>query len=322
MDLIWPKVRIAGCAPRLLDNSARFNSALSGTMRSVSRPGDRVAFRVDLQSLTSNERALLEPVIWNQRGAANRLLFSPPDFDLRGSFGVSEQLTTYFESVGAFTVSGATLVVQDHIARVTNTGAAAGRATTPALTTVSGSYYVARAVALPGNQNNWKLNCGTTAGASDIFSSALTAPGLTQIGFIASGTVAYLSLVCNTSVSGDFAQFTYLSFARAIQVNTGSQTGSQIKVDHLPTSVNGLLLPGDWIGIGMELKKVIAPMNSDSGGNGYIHFSPPLRASPADNSEVVITAPLGRFTLSATESGWEVVPGKFATSSFDLMEAP
>lgn len=77
-----------------------------------------------------------------------------------------------------------------------------------------------------------------------------------------------------------------------------SQTGTALYVKGLPASTNGLLLPGDWIEIGGELKEVTAPLNSDAAGLGYLQFEPALVRSPANDDPVIVTDPMGKFLVS------------------------
>src|SRR5579864_8550992 len=79
-------------APRILGAAGRFNSPLSGTVRTVARPGDRWGFKLDWQNLAGLKRARLEAVLAYLRAGANRLLVSPVDFPQRGSFPSAELL--------------------------------------------------------------------------------------------------------------------------------------------------------------------------------------------------------------------------------------
>lgn len=324
MDLWLPDVRLAQISPRLIDATGRFMSPLNGAVRTVTRPGDRWGFRLNWQSITDADRGRMESVLTQQRGAANRVLISPQDYKQRGSLPLGEFVpNSSFLGSSTWTASGAAFTVTDQIARVANSGAASGRITSPLITLTVGLTYVVRVCALPGNQAAWKVNGGTSAGASDVFS--VVPPALDQIaivGFTATSANFYLSLLCNTAVAGDFVYFSYASLTRGALVKGANQTGSALNIDGLPTSTDRLLVAGDWVGIGVELKRVTGAMSSDGSGNGYLQFSPPLRASPADNSGIVVTDPLGRFIASSNENGWDVVPGKFSTMAIDFIEAP
>jgi len=325
MDLWVPDVRLARCAPRLIDATGRFNSPLTQTFRSITRPGDRWGFRVDYQSLTGLDRARTEALVASMRGAANRLIFSPPDYVQRGSWSTPELIVngSFANGSTGWTASSATLVAADRLARVQNSGAASGFiANSTGLTLTTSVPYVARAIFAPGNKSAWKVTGGTSAGGATAFTSgSLTDPSIYTVGFVPASATFFLSLVCNTAVSADFVHYVYASLSRCALVNGANQTGSGLIIDGLPNSTTGLLLPGDWIEVNLELKRITAPLNSDGSGNGFIQFSPPLRTSPADNTPIIVNAPFGRFIYSGNENGWQTEPGRFATSSFDMVEA-
>lgn len=326
MDVLVPRDVIPSrCASRLIDSTARFASPFTGATRTVARPGDRWAFRTDFDNIRGSSRARLETFIASMRGAANRALFTPVDYTQRGSFPAPELLTGgTFTGTDGWTATGATFSVADRMAFVQNSGAAAGRITntSPFATEGNTVAYVLRIVSMDGNQANWKYNVGTSAGGSQITTQTASSTGYVVYPFVTAATSLYLSLFCNTAVVGDYVSFLYASCARCPSVKGANQTGSTLAVDMLPASTAGLLLPGDWVAVGLELKRVTAPLNSDGSGNGTLQFSPPLRASPADNDPVIVNQPLGRFILSSSENGWESSAGIYSTYSFDMVEAP
>jgi hypothetical protein len=317
---------MAAVAPRLIDNVARFSSPFTQATRTFARPGDRWGFKADFQNLQGVDRSRLEAFIANMRGAANRALFAPNDYTQRGSFPAPELVTNgnFAGGTTGWTSSGATFTVADRLASVKNSGAANGRITNTAaiLPAASPTAYVLRVVTVPGNQSAYKINVGTTTGATDITTQTPANVGYNAYTFAPGAVNVFISLVVNTIIPGDFITGLYVSFARCFRVNGGSQVGSTLVVDALPLSTANLLLPGDWVGIGMELKRVTAPLNSDGSGNGTLQFAPPLRASPLDNDGIIVNQPFGRFILSASENGWQSTPGIFAAYSMDLVEAP
>jgi hypothetical protein len=325
MDLLLPDVRITKAYPKLIDNTARFQSIFTGVTRTVARPGERWGFRLEYDNLQQLDRARIETFIASLRGGANRALVSPPDYPRRGNFPAVELFPNGDFSIATnyWTATGATFTVADRQGRVQNAGAATGRITNAAaIPLTSGAGYVARVVAAPGNQVAYKIQGGTTPGALDVFSDAPATIGYTRYPFTAPGANFYLSLFCNTIVAADFINYALASVARCPLVNGANQSGAALIVDALPPSANNLLLPGDWIGINMELKRVSAPLNSDSSGNGVLQFTPPLRASPANNDPIVINAPMGRFIMSTNETPWESDPGIVSTYTLDMVEAP
>lgn len=325
-DILLPDVRVAKISPSIIDTTGRFSSPLSGGVRTVARPGDRWAFRLDYQNLLDLDRARFESCLATIRGAANRLLYSPTDYVQRGSFSAPELVSngTFASGSTGWSTSSATLVVADRMARVQNSSAASGYIVNSAsMATVSGLAYCVRTIFASGNQSAFAVDAGTTSGASDIFASgAITTPGIYAKAFTATATTLYLSLFCNTTTLADFVHYLFASVSRCLLVNGASQSGSALNVKGAPNSTNGLLLPGDWCEVNKEMKRITAPFNSDSSGHGYLQFTPPLRNSPADGDPIILNKPMGRFILKTSENGWSTAPGYFATSSVDLIEAP
>lgn len=81
----------------------------------------------------------------------------------------------------------------------------------------------------------------------------------------------------------------------------GSPNGGAAHIKGGPASVNGLILPGDWIEIitstGSELKQATAAFNTDAFGRGYLQFRPGLTGQVLADGIVVVTEPFGRFRL-------------------------
>jgi hypothetical protein len=307
----------------MIDATGRFISPLTGTVRTVTRPGDRWGFRVDYTDLQNVDRARIETLIAAQRGAANRVMFAPMGHKIRGSFPAGELLPNgNFSSTAGWTGSSCTPFVGDNLLCIRNSSATQGAVTSANIPLTVGAAYLARVFVLPGNQSAWYFTGGTTSGAFDVFNIAPATTGLASIGFIATSANFYLTLACGTNVLGDFVFFALASITRCALVRGGNQTGSQLTIGNLPVSTNNLLLPGDWIGTDPEIKRVILPLSSDSSGYGTVQFSPPLRDSPNDASPVAINNPLGRFIMSAQENPWEISPGLYSTVSIDFIEAP
>lgn len=104
-------------------------------------------------------------------------------------------------------------------------------------------------------------------------------------------------------------------------VAASTQQSSNLYVKGLPVSTSGLLLIGDWVEIDGQLKMILASLNSDAAGLGYLQFSPPLRRAVADNTPIIVHKPTGRFMFGGDSSGWSNEPGVFSTASIDLEEA-
>ncbi len=99
-----------------------------------------------------------------------------------------------------------------------------------------------------------------------------------------------------------------------------SQATSSLYVKGLPASTNGLLLPGDFVQIGNQLEQVIAPLDSDAAGLGYLQLSRPQRTAPADNAAVIVEKPMGRFLFAENDIGYSLRPGQLSDYTIPLIE--
>lgn len=100
-----------------------------------------------------------------------------------------------------------------------------------------------------------------------------------------------------------------------------AQTGSNLYVKGLPPSTNGLLLMSDWVQSGTDLNMIIASLDSDAAGLGYLQLYRPLRTAPADNDPVIVNTPMGRFVATSNEGGWDDSPGGFSDFEREFEEA-
>jgi len=75
------------------------------------------------------------------------------------------------------------------------------------------------------------------------------------------------------------------------QVNGADQTGDTINTKGWVGNQLNLLLPGDYFQIGDELKMVMETAVSNNTGLSTITFDPPIRNSPAANSNIIIEKP-------------------------------
>lgn len=86
--------------------------------------------------------------------------------------------------------------------------------------------------------------------------------------------------------------------AGAPLVNGAGQAGRSIITDGWTVNQANLLLPGDYIGIGGELKVITSLASSNSSGIATLTFEPPLRAAAADNSAIITNQPTCVMMLS------------------------
>lgn len=330
MDLLFPvPVRVSTITPAPLSNTASGRSIFSGALRTLGRAGDRFGFDITVSAANDREvfpmRAALRNIRSGLRGQANRLWFADPSYKLSGSFPTGELVVngTFVQGAAGWSTSAASLAVAGGYARVQNSGAAPGLAgNAAAISIVNGASYVARAFSYPGNQPDWNFIGGTAAFGSTYFTAGLqTTTGLLAMPFTAGGTTLFIAVSCSTSVAADFIHFLWLSVSRCALVNGASQTGTVLRIQALPASVNGLLLPGDRVQIGTQLNTVAAPLNSDGSGLGYLQCHLPWRVSPANGAAVIIDKPMARCALTNITDGWDESPGGFADFEFQIEES-
>ena len=289
-------------------------------------------------ALKDDKRGALRAFIAAMEGAANRVWCRDHSYTLRGSFPTGELIgNVAFTATTGWTSSNAELVLSasEGEFRLARTGVTADRYAyyTEITGLTSGAAYVMRAVMMTGRgDESWGVRVGSTAGASTYIDSTQqdTSTHVAKGATIAA-TTAYASIYdyyqdtvaspTTNRAALDYQRFAGVSFSRCFLVNGASQTGTGLIVASLPVSTDGLLLPGDQVQIGSELKLVTAPLNSDGSGNGYLQFGPSLRASPADNDPVVVHQPLGKFLLESNENGWESTPGTYTSAEVNLVEA-
>ena len=87
-------------------------------------------------------------------------------------------------------------------------------------------------------------------------------------------------------------------------VKGASQTGISITSDGWALDTVNLLLPGDHVQIGGELKIVTEIVTSVS-DDATINFQPALHVSPNNNSAIVFENPKGIFKLEGDSVSWD-----------------
>lgn len=313
----------------LVDLTSIFSSPLTGTTRTVSRPGRLMRCRMEFENLN----AALRHRVLGLLGAltrADRIWI--PDFStaLRGSFPATELLAnTTFPNTTGWASSNAEVVLtaESGRMRLTRTGVLGDRVISAPGTTTTGVTYLIRAGMLAGRGGaRWSVVMGSGAGLFDIASgSTQTAGSLAHGTGVASGSTTYGGVkdFAATRAAEHFQILDSPSLSRCILVKGGSQTGSALIVDALPTSTLGLLLVGDVFSVyttRWEPKRVVANLDSNSAGEGYLQFEPPLRSSPADNAPIAVYRPMSRFILASDEVSWETRGGLFSDFSLEFVE--
>jgi hypothetical protein len=84
-------------------------------------------------------------------------------------------------------------------------------------------------------------------------------------------------------------------------VSGPAQTGRVLATRGWTASKTGLLLPGDYIQIGVRLHMVLSSINSDVSGYASIPIWPQIRESQADGAPINTTNAQGLFALATND---------------------
>lgn len=74
-----------------------------------------------------------------------------------------------------------------------------------------------------------------------------------------------------------------------------AQAGAAIATDGWPVSTAGLLLPGDYVGLSGQLRRVVAQVDSNGAGQATLTLDQPVRSAPVNDSAVVLVKPKSLF---------------------------
>jgi hypothetical protein len=83
----------------------------------------------------------------------------------------------------------------------------------------------------------------------------------------------------------------------------------------------GLLLPGDYIQLGMRLHRVLDKVNSDASGDATLNIWPSLREQPSDAEAIVLNKPVGLWRLTGPTRKWAADVKRGTAISIQAMEA-
>lgn len=106
-----------------------------------------------------------------------------------------------------------------------------------------------------------------------------------------------------------------------ISVFGGNQVGGNVITQGWPPNSPNLLLRGDYIEIGDELKFVLADVNSDAAGRAAIKIAPWLRRNYVGGTTVNVRYPCGYFKLPDDDNGVQRRPGMVNSISLNLIES-
>lgn len=119
---------------------------------------------------------------------------------------------------------------------------------------------------------------------------------------------------------------TLVDLTRPPVVNGAGQTGYSLNTKRWTANRTGVLLQGDWIQLGTgatsRLYKLTEDANSDGSGNSTLVLWPRIggiRSSPADNAEVTIYSPKGKFMMVGGDE-WSIDEAKIYGVSASFAE--
>ena len=91
------------------------------------------------------------------------------------------------------------------------------------------------------------------------------------------------------------------------RVNGASQVGQSLILDGF-TALTTFKV-GDFFAVNSEIKMVSADVAANGSGQMTVTFSPPLRASPADNALITLVKPTAIFKLRENSNYWDDMDG-------------
>jgi hypothetical protein len=102
-------------------------------------------------------------------------------------------------------------------------------------------------------------------------------------------------------------------------VNGGEQTGKQLQTTGWTHSTSGILLQGDYIQFGNQLRMVMEDADSDSSGNALLILDSPMRLNPTDGQAIITTKASCPMRIK-DQVNWSSDCNKIYTCSFSAIE--
>jgi hypothetical protein len=230
-DYLWPPDIIPSSQTwGVLDPAGMFTSPLSGSVRTVSRPGARLRCMVTVPPIKGRDRRRLMAILGSLRGRSNRLWM--PDYSVtrEGPFPATELLTNNDFSNGTTGWSGGSVTqsASDRVLRSTRTGAGSisFQYNPSSATGVQYAPYVVRAFvarSLP-SAALLSIGIGSTSTNNAYAYAAAQAEGLISASGVPSGTALHATLSDEQATgigAGQYYDVSRVSLARCIQVDNG-----------------------------------------------------------------------------------------------------
>ena len=103
-------------------------------------------------------------------------------------------------------------------------------------------------------------------------------------------------------------------------INGASQSGTALVCDGATANVNNYLRAGDYISFNNELHMVVVDANSDASGNVTLSIAPPIRKTPADDTDVDYLTPVSGVFMLAGPASWDTQPGIISSFTIEAVE--
>lgn len=164
---------------------------------------------------------------------------------------------------------------------------------------------------------------------ADMLSGTFTLPPMSQVN--AAAWVAFLMELrgmANAFMIGDPMFITPMGTPSGTPVvnNTLSGTNGNPVMSQTLTmggwtaSRSGLLLPGDYIQVGVRLHRVLDEVNSDASGNATVNIWPTLRGQPTNGTSIITENAQGLFRLATNSRKFSFDVTRLTHVSFPIQE--
>ncbi len=99
-------------------------------------------------------------------------------------------------------------------------------------------------------------------------------------------------------------------------------TGTSLATQGWTPSITGMLLPGSYMGINGELKRLTAQMDTNGSGWGTINFQPPMRASAPVGAAITLVKPTALFVMTTERPTFVQEGARFKPVTLGFEEDP
>lgn len=307
-------------------------SPLSRTVQRIVRTGDRWRCTLVTPPLQNDDAAVLKAFLSQAARGDTWFYLSPPQNMKRGSFLPAEYLlNTDFSSGTASWAADTNIAVNanNRSMRILVTGGAPNSNGAIQNVTLAGGD-VNSPFALIADLPNASLANSPALELRNQSGGGLIAGGNFAAGdravLVATPTVAgvYYRLALNAEALNKFAYLKNPSLTRILQVNGGSQTGSQLNIKAAPVSANAFLKAGQYLtvksGSKWQMVELVQDADSFSDGTATLFFEPTLRVSPSDSDPIIVTNPFVRMFISKHSHDHDITAPNFYGFQIDAQE--